>query len=57
MLAGAVAGLVTLSDAPITLVLAAVLSGFGVGVIGNRVLYGIAFDVPAYRLTQVREQS
>ncbi|AAV47058.1 hypothetical protein BDK61_0901 [Haloarcula quadrata] len=57
VLAGAVAGLVTLSDAPITLVLAAVLSGFGVGVIGNRVLYGIAFDVPAYRLTQVREQS
>ncbi|RLM97042.1 hypothetical protein [Haloarcula sp. Atlit-7R] len=57
VLAGAVAGLVTLSGSPITLVLSAVLSGFGVGVIGNRLLYGIVFDVPAYRLTRVREGS
>ncbi|MDQ2073433.1 hypothetical protein RBH20_12895 [Haloarcula sp. H-GB4] len=57
VLSGVVAGLMMLSEASVTLVLAAVLSGFGVGVIGNRVLYGIAFDVPAYRLTRVREQS
>ena len=57
VLSGAVAGLVALSEASVTLVLAAVLSGFGVGVIGNRLLYGIVFDVPAYRLTRVRETS
>ncbi|WP_058994221.1 hypothetical protein [Haloarcula sp. CBA1127] len=57
VLSGVVAGLMTLSEVSVTLVLAAVLSGFGVGVIGNRVLYGIVFDVPAYRLTRVREQS
>jgi hypothetical protein len=56
VLAGAVAGLVTLSQASMSVVLAAVLSGFGVGVIGNRVLYGIVFDVPAYRLTRVRTE-
>jgi hypothetical protein len=57
VLSGAVAGLMALSEASVTLVLAAVLSGFGVGVIGNRLLYGIVFDVPAYRLTRVRETS
>jgi len=57
VLVGAVAGLVTLSGASMSVLLAAVLSGFGVGVIGNRVLYGIVFDVPAYRLTRVREES
>jgi len=57
VLVGAVAGLVTLSGASMSVVLAAVLSGFGVGVIGNRLLYGIVFDVPAYRLTRVREES
>ncbi|WP_434531250.1 hypothetical protein ACODNH_08370 [Haloarcula sp. NS06] len=57
VLSGVVAGLMMLSEVSVTLVLAAVLSGFGVGVIGNRLLYGIVFDVPAYRLTQVREQS
>ncbi|WP_336358466.1 hypothetical protein [Haloarcula sp. CGMCC 1.6347] len=57
VLAGAVAALVTLSEASVTLVLAAVLSGFGVGVITNRALYGLVFDVPAYRLTRVRETS
>jgi len=56
VLAGAVAGFVTLSGASMSVVLAAVLSGFGVGVIGNRVLYGIVFDVPAYRLTRVRTE-
>ncbi|AJF25313.1 hypothetical protein SG26_05995 [Haloarcula sp. CBA1115] len=57
VLSGAVAGLVTLSEASVTLVLAAVLSGFGIGVIANRALYGLVFDVPAYRLTRVRETS
>ncbi|WP_336329328.1 hypothetical protein [Haloarcula sp. CGMCC 1.2071] len=57
VLSGAVAGIVALSEASVTLVLAAVLSGFGVGVIGNRLLYGVVFDVPAYRLTRVRETS
>jgi hypothetical protein len=56
VLVGAVAGLVMLSGASMSVVLAAVLSGFGVGVIGNRVLYGIVFDVPAYRLTRVRTE-
>ncbi|EMA33894.1 hypothetical protein [Haloarcula japonica] len=57
VLAGVVAGLMMLSEASVTLILAAVLSGFGVGVIGNRLLYGIVFDVPAYRLRRVRETS
>ncbi|NLV13425.1 hypothetical protein [Haloarcula argentinensis] len=57
VLSGVVAGLMMLSEASVTLVLAAVLSGFGVGVIGNRLLYGIVFDVPAYRLSRVRETS
>jgi hypothetical protein len=57
VLAVAVAGLVALSEAPMRVVLAAALSGFGVGAVGNRVLYGVVFDVPAYRLTRVRERS
>ena len=57
VLVGAVAAVQTFSEVSVTLVLATALSGFGVGVIGNRVLYGIVFDVPAYRLTRVREQS
>ncbi|MDS0219848.1 hypothetical protein NDI54_00590 [Haloarcula sp. S1AR25-5A] len=57
VLAGAVAGLVTLSTAPMTVDLAGALSGFGVGVLGNRLLYGVVFEVPPYRLTRVREQS
>ncbi|GGK55577.1 hypothetical protein [Haloarcula sebkhae] len=57
VLSGVVAGLMMLSEVSVTLVLAAVLSGFGVGVIGNRLLYGIVFDVPAYRLSRVRETS
>ncbi|WP_336336620.1 hypothetical protein [Haloarcula brevis] len=51
------AGLVALAGAPMTVVLAAALSGFGVGAVVNRVLYGVVFDVPAYRLTRVRERS
>ncbi|MFB6224034.1 MAG: hypothetical protein ABEH86_10250 [Haloarcula sp.] len=56
VLAGAVAGLVAVSAASMSVVLAAVLSGFGVGATGNRILYGIVFEVPAYRLTRVREE-
>jgi hypothetical protein len=57
VLAGAVAGLVTLSTAPMTIDLAGALSGFGVGVLGNRILYGVVFEVPSYRLTRVRGRS
>jgi len=57
VLAGAVAGLVTVSPAPMTVDLAGALSGFGIGVLANRLLYGVVFAVPAYRLTRVREQS
>ncbi|MDT3433598.1 hypothetical protein [Haloarcula sp. 1CSR25-25] len=57
VLSGAVAGLVTVSSAPMTVDLAGALSGFGAGVLANRLLYGVVLDVPAYRLTRVREQS
>jgi hypothetical protein len=57
VLAGAVAVLVTVSTAPMTVDLAGALSGFGIGVLANRLLYGIVFAVPSYRLARVHERS
>lgn len=56
VLAASVLGLVRLSAAAMPVVLAGALSGFGVGILGNRVVYGVVFAVPAYRLARVRDR-
>jgi len=56
VLATVVTGFVVVTEATAAVVLAGALSGFGVGVLWNRLLYGFVFAVPDFRLDRVRER-